>query len=1369
MRTDKKAIIVSTIITFVLVIILATFAMPKLNLGGFLNLDADTQTAQQEQQFTLTDWAIDDNTVYINDERVYLAATPHTLIGSGWVVYNVTSKAYTGDIDLTIGVDTPLLKPTKLQRYNPTQEQRQESYTCHYFTNYTLDPKHFYCYYELQDQNNNTYYQHIFNHSFDTANQDTNTAHWTETYTHLWKDVNKDINRKVYKFRDVDTWYVLKDVPVVAEQDYSFRVYLEQPINAKVSPQKYWFAVKPSSLTIRESIQQDKLYALDPWTDTTGLIAWYDHENASASESTFLADVSGQGNNLSLDNIDGSEFETGKIGFGVHWDGSTEYATGDLGKPTDYTINFWYNMDDMGNAGLGMAKSDASNGNIWAFMARGDGSDDTEFWTSDGAAAGQQDVETDGWDGGHGPTTGTWMMMTGGANSSHIWTAYNGSIISRTALVTSNGGTAYNFSIGTLGEYTGGTYWWNGLTDEVAVWNRSLTDQEVLSLWNGGSGLTFSADSIEVNVTFPLGSPTEYNDSQSQLNYTITSAVEDKCWYTTNNGTTNSSTVTAGNNFTGLSGTPGNNYWTVWCNTTSGTEAQDNVTWYFNDTISVNVTYPLNTTYNESVTQLNYTLDTNNEDFCWYTTDNGTSNSSAVTAGNNFTLSSQPEYNTWTVWCNTSYGSEAQDNVTFFVNKSVGAILITPPSAASYNYTTILFEYNATTRNTNVTNVTHFIWFSNGTNFLTNMTDFGTLGQNTTQEMSSTHSGLIDDTYTWTAKSCGLDVLCTMATNFTFETHTVAPDVVINYPKGTLGAVLNGATLDLNWTISEAGENLTSHISNCSYTYNGVTEYLNNITHCISTNETSFTYVGGVNSISFTVVDEFNLSTTNTSSWIVSLSEYNQTWSNDTVEGAEEDFTIFVAVDPSLEIDAATLIHNGTSYVGTTTNTVGTQIYKAERTITIPSVDSNQNVSFYWRFTLNDSTTVDGLTKNQTIANLEAGNCTSFNGSVLYNFTVVDEEFQTELNETYENLSTEADLEIYSFDRTILIANFSTTWNETNPFAICLSANLSDTTQYSADLQVRYESTEYAAEFYNIQNGTLQNSTLPQNITLYDLDLDDSTEFLITYKGDNFLPLENALITITRKYVGEGIFKTVEIPVTDSDGQAVAHLDLDGVIYTIIVTQYGQVLATFSNVAVVCQDESIGDCKINLNAVASSDDFPDWYQAGGIASSTSFDESTRTITTTFTTTDGEIAQVQLNATKFDRFGNDTVCSDTLNSAAGSLSCVIPNSYGNVTVLAELIIDDEVVKQQYYSISPDTSNTLGEVRYVFMFILFLTIVLMFTGSAVGMLLGGIVGLIIAGALSLIDTGSVLSTTSAIIWFIVAIGIVIWKISQNKDGI
>ncbi|MBT7105751.1 hypothetical protein HN933_02775 [Candidatus Woesearchaeota archaeon] len=84
--------------------------------------------------------------------------------------------------------------------------------------------------------------------------------------------------------------------------------------------------------------------------------------------------------------------------------------------------------------------------------------------------------------------------------------------------------------------------------------------------------------------------------------------------------------------------------------------------------VTVNVLYPLTTSYTSNVAVLNYSVSGDEiRDKCWYSLDNGSTNSSLISAGVNFTsLTSSEGSNTWTVYCNDTYDNQGTDFVTFF-------------------------------------------------------------------------------------------------------------------------------------------------------------------------------------------------------------------------------------------------------------------------------------------------------------------------------------------------------------------------------------------------------------------------------------------------------------------------------------------------------------------------------------------------------------------------------------------------------------------------------------------------------------------------------------------------------------------------------
>lgn len=64
------------------------------------------------------------------------------------------------------------------------------------------------------------------------------------------------------------------------------------------------------------------------------------------------------------------------------------------------------------------------------------------------------------------------------------------------------------FSLGSTGDNFGGGYQFSGTIDEVGIWNRSLTAQEVTDLYNGGAGFTYP-------FYTPATQPLFYNNAEN--------------------------------------------------------------------------------------------------------------------------------------------------------------------------------------------------------------------------------------------------------------------------------------------------------------------------------------------------------------------------------------------------------------------------------------------------------------------------------------------------------------------------------------------------------------------------------------------------------------------------------------------------------------------------------------------------------------------------------------------------------------------------------------------------------------------------------------------------------------------------------------
>ena len=65
---------------------------------------------------------------------------------------------------------------------------------------------------------------------------------------------------------------------------------------------------------------------------------------------------------------------------------------------------------------------------------------------------------------------------------------------------------SYDLTIGALGSAQ--TYFWDGKIDDVGIWNRALTSQEIQELYNSQSNLTFAWSNGETTETIHVA-PTQ--------------------------------------------------------------------------------------------------------------------------------------------------------------------------------------------------------------------------------------------------------------------------------------------------------------------------------------------------------------------------------------------------------------------------------------------------------------------------------------------------------------------------------------------------------------------------------------------------------------------------------------------------------------------------------------------------------------------------------------------------------------------------------------------------------------------------------------------------------------------------------------------
>ena len=205
-----------------------------------------------------------------------------------------------------------------------------------------------------------------------------------------------------------------------------------------------------------------------------GLVAYYTADNTPN-------DATGNGYNGTLTN--GATYATGKINSGFSFDGVNDYVNiaTSFGQsfsapasahsysawiyPTSVTgYNFIIN-NGTGTIGTSMLL----NGNRISFFFRGGTNQNSSNVTI---------------------PINTWTLVTVVYNGAGSVSFYKNGVfdVAKTSSWAETAGTATT----NIGSYVKANHFFDGIIDEVGAWNRALTSDEVIELYNGGSALQFS-------------------------------------------------------------------------------------------------------------------------------------------------------------------------------------------------------------------------------------------------------------------------------------------------------------------------------------------------------------------------------------------------------------------------------------------------------------------------------------------------------------------------------------------------------------------------------------------------------------------------------------------------------------------------------------------------------------------------------------------------------------------------------------------------------------------------------------------------------------------------------------------------------------
>lgn len=486
--------------------------------------------------------------------------------------------------------------------------------------------------------------------------------------------------------------------------------------------------------------------------------------------------------------------------------------------------------------------------------------------------------------------------------------------------------------------------------------------------------------------------------------------------------------------------------------------------------------------------------------------------------------------------------------------------------------------------------------------------------------------------------------------------------------------------------------------------------------------------------------------------------ENSQTYENSTFSGGVETFQLNITYDNNRYSNSqAYFYYNGDSYLATKTGSGSALSFS--KTLNMPILTTETNKTFYWQVELYDETWeyYNSTFHNQTIFPVYLGICGGVSNDTLINMSLLDENTQTNITGDIQ-----INVDIISKSSGEIVESLNTSFEDVQYGVICLSP-VSSYNLYYLDMEIRYTSNGYVPELYHIQRAELSNTTTTLN--LYDLNESHSTEFKVTYQDNTFNFIEGAIIQLQRKYISEGVYKTVEAPLTSNEGVAILHIDLDSIKYRATVVKDGVVLDEFDNLVFKCQSELTGECEQKLlGEIDPSNDI-------NIDTTRDFSYSLsrvdNVITLSFSIPSGLPSSVNMQMTQKDQFGNDEMCNTTIVSSAGSIQCTYNDTIGDSYIDLRIYKNTESMAVTSYII-PESGDMgfLGN-NYIIIIVLLLSIVGMALTSPEWIIINGIIVMVISGALWLINGLDFVVGLGNLMWLVIAAGILIFKLAKQED--
>lgn len=687
-----------------------------------------------------------------------------------------------------------------------------------------------------------------------------------------------------------------------------------------------------------------------------------------------------------------------------------------------------------------------------------------------------------------------------------------------------------------------------------------------------------------------------------------------------------------------------------------------------------------------------------------------------------------------------SFGTE-QTNTAIIVSQML--------PLSNYNTTSqeINFSTNATTTSANITNISIWISYVNGTPFRRYVYNLS-MATNLTTVANFTVPGIPEESYTWIAGACGyrlddLSLLCASNTS----TRTFAVD--LSPPNLTFNSIRNvTATTSFPVNMTFFINQTDAHPGSCWSEFGGV-----NVTRTCGQNFNISVNTFGNFTVRGWVNDTLGASTYSDIEMIVVF--YNQSQTGTIIaEGGLS--TITLVVNGSTLPTIATLRYNNTNYAPTT-QTVGINgtLFSYSLVIPVGWGNTTGRLQFWnWTFTIAGVNTTTA-TLNQSIVSLSPSDCSS-GGDLVYNFTIYNESTKRPFNASLgDNL--QIDLNIRSYYDSSIVVHYNTTKTNAPSILVCVTAGALTGNTYRVDGTGSYVGTGLVQEFYYMDNESISATNIPQRINWYDLNVDDSTTFLFTFLDENGVEVPNIIVQTLRYYIGEATFTEVERSKADNNGETHIHLVEEDVIYKFNITLEGQSIFLSDQYNAKCLSTP---CSITLSAQPDNDPFPTVYNNLPEGSYRIVaDENTRDVTLYFNLNQSAL----MNLTIWTANNNVAVpiISGTTTASAGQVTVNVPLAYGNATYTGVIYMNNNFVASQVVELEENANDYFGAMGLFLASLAVLCLALIGSTQGEWVILWTVLGVVVSGVMFLVDV-----PWYGLMTFVAGAGVLLLKLVQRR---